>query len=96
MPIFYGLLAFKVRIQDIIIVYIVGSNNKIRINPLSTWHTSVFWGGKAFFVLFRIIIPLIIIPAWKVATLFVISDLIASYWLALAFQANHVVDGVEW
>jgi len=95
-PFFYGLLSFKVRIQDINIVYIIGSNDKIRINPLNTWHTSVFWGGKAFFILFRIIIPLIIVPAWKAVILFVIADLIASYWLALTFQANHVVDGVEW
>ncbi|GBC06134.1 hypothetical protein RclHR1_06640012 [Rhizophagus clarus] len=95
-PFLYGLLAFKVRIQDIIIVYIVGSNDKIRINPLNTWHTSVFWGGKAFFVLFRIIIPLTIISAWKVTALFVIADLVTSYWLALTFQANHVVNEVEW
>jgi hypothetical protein len=95
-PFLYGLLAFKTRIQDIIIVYFVGSNDKIRINPLSTWHTSVFWGGKTFFVLYRIIIPLIIIPAWKVVILFVIADLISSYWLTLTFQANHVVDEVEW
>ncbi|CAG8584270.1 7137_t:CDS:10 [Diversispora eburnea] len=31
-----------------------------------------------------------------VLTLFAISDAIASYWLALTFQANHVVDEVEW
>ncbi|CAI2163869.1 10968_t:CDS:10 [Funneliformis geosporum] len=95
-PLLYGLLAFKTRIQDISIVYIIGSNGKIRINPLSTWHTSIFWGGKAFFILFRIIIPLIIIPAWKFALLFVIADLVTSYWLALTFQANHVVEEVEW
>ncbi len=96
MPVLYGLLAFKVRIQDIIIVYIIGSNDKIRVNPLNTWHTSVFWGGKAFFVLFRIIIPLIITSAWKTTILFVITDLVASYWLAFTFQANHVVNEVEW
>ncbi|CAG8489278.1 9106_t:CDS:2 [Funneliformis mosseae] len=95
-PLLYGLLAFKSRIQDIIIVYIIGSNDKIRINPLNTWHTSVFWGGKAFFILFRIIIPLILIPAWKSALLFVITDLVTSYWLAITFQANHVVEEVEW
>ena len=34
--------------------------------------------------------------AWKVLTLLVIADFTASYWLACSFQANHVVDEVEW
>ncbi|CAG8462371.1 12566_t:CDS:10 [Ambispora leptoticha] len=95
-PILYGFLAFKVRIQDINILYIMKSNDKIRVNPLSQWHTMIFWGGKLFFIFYRIIIPLALIPATKVLTLFVVADLVTSYWLALTFQANHVVDEVEW
>nr|CAG8508954.1 1819_t:CDS:10 [Entrophospora candida] len=95
-PFLYGLLAFKVRIQDIIIVYILKSNDNIRINPLTTSHTLIFWGGKAFFILYRIIIPLLLLPVWKVLILFVIADMITSYWLSLTFQANHVVEEVEW
>ncbi|CAG8615962.1 4596_t:CDS:10 [Cetraspora pellucida] len=96
-PILYGFLAIKVRIQDIPILYFVGSNDKIRINPITTWHTCVFWSGKVFFVLHRIIIPLMIsFSAWKVFLLFAIADAVSSYWLALTFQANHVVGEVEW
>ncbi|CAJ0877400.1 6032_t:CDS:2 [Entrophospora sp. SA101] len=95
-PFLYGLLAFKVRIQDIIIVYILKSNDNIRINPLTTSHTLIFWGGKAFFILYRIIIPLLLLPVWKVLILFVTADMITSYWLSLTFQANHVVEEVEW
>ncbi|CAG8446338.1 8031_t:CDS:10 [Cetraspora pellucida] len=96
-PILYGFLAIKVRIQDITVLYFVGSNDKIRINPITTWHTCVFWSGKVFFVLHRIIIPLMIsFSAWKVFLLFAIADAVSSYWLALTFQANHVVGEVEW
>lgn len=124
-PILYGFLAIKVRLQDINIVYIIGSNDQIRLNSLTKWQTFIFWGGKViyliyythsctrtifnfysnigvykifqiFFIIYRLIIPMLILPFWKVLTLFAISDTIASYWLALTFQANHVVDEVEW
>lgn len=32
----------------------------------------------------------------KITLLFLLSDAISSYWLALLFQANHVVTNVEW
>ncbi|CAG8784100.1 6396_t:CDS:10 [Dentiscutata erythropus] len=91
------LTAIKVRVQDITILYFVGSNDKIRVNPITTWHNCVFWGGKVFFVLYRILVPLMMgFSAWKVFSLFAIADAVSSYWLALTFQANHVVDEVEW
>lgn len=32
----------------------------------------------------------------RVITLFLLSDAVTSYWLALTFQANHVVEDVVW
>ena len=32
----------------------------------------------------------------RLFVLFTVADLVSSYWLALTFQANHVVEGVEW
>jgi len=29
---------------------------------------------------------------WRVVVLFLIADAVSSYWLAVLFQANHVVD----
>jgi len=95
-PFLYGLLAFKVRIQDINILYFVKTNDAIRVNPLSPWHTAMFWGGKAFFVWYRLIVPLQYLPVGKVLLLFTVADMVSSYWLALTFQANHVVEEVEW
>lgn len=95
-PFLYGLLAFKVRIQDINILYFVKTNDAIRVNPLSLWHTVMFWGGKLFFVWYRVLVPLQFLPVKKVILLFTVADMVSSYWLALTFQANHVVEEVEW
>ncbi|KAF9435464.1 sphingolipid delta-4 desaturase [Entomortierella beljakovae] len=95
-PFLYGLLAFKVRIQDVSILYFVKTNDAIRVNPITTWHTVMFWGGKLFFFWYRVYVPLMYLPAKKVLLLFVVADMISSYWLALTFQANHVVEEVEW
>ena len=53
---------------------------------------------QAFFVTYRIVMPLMWtnISVARLAGLFLLSDLVSSYWLALTFQANHVVEGVEW
>jgi hypothetical protein len=32
----------------------------------------------------------------RIITLFLVSDAVTSYWLALTFQANHVVEDVVW
>lgn len=32
----------------------------------------------------------------RVLTLFAVCDAVTSYWLALTFQANHVVEDVVW
>lgn len=96
-PFLYGVLALKVRFQDVSILYVLKKNDNIRINPVTTWHTAMFWGGKAFFVFYRIALPLMMgLSAWKVLALFLINDAISSYWLALTFQVNHVVTEVEW
>jgi len=94
-PFLYGVLAWKTRIQDITILYLKGSNDSIRINPPSLHHILVFWGGKFFFLFYRLFLPSYII-GWPRTLLFlVLSDLVSSYWLALTFQVNHVVDDVE-
>lgn len=95
-PMLYAALAVKTRIQDVTILYIRKSNGPIAINPPTTIQNATFWGGKAFFLTYRILIPLLMGFSYgKVAVLFLASDIVVSYWLALTFQANHVVDDVE-
>lgn len=97
-PLLYGLLGVKVRVQDINIIFLRKLNDHIRVNPPTLWHFSIFWMGKAFFVFYRFLLPLFVLnqSVMRVLYLFVVSDLVSSYWLALTFQANHVVDDVEW
>eukprot|EP01136_Pigoraptor_vietnamica_P024768 Opistho-1_new@78077 len=96
MPLLYTLLAIKTRLQDFSILYVLRRNGAIRVNDITTYHTAMIWLGKAFFVTYRIVLPLALLPTWKAVLLFAISDAITSLWLALTFQANHVVSEVEW
>ena len=47
---------------------------------------------------YRFLVPLVMgsAPALRVFWLFLISDLVSSYYLACVFQANHVVEEVQW
>ncbi|TPX39305.1 hypothetical protein SeMB42_g06381 [Synchytrium endobioticum] len=96
-PIAYAALGMRVRIQDGILLFYHKTIDQIRVNPLSSYQKAIFWGGKGFFVFYRFILPCIFgNSASRVALLFAISDIVTSYWLALMFQANHVVEDVEW
>eukprot|EP00123_Amoebidium_parasiticum_P000149 comp10384_c0_seq1/m.5162 comp10384_c0_seq1/g.5162 ORF comp10384_c0_seq1/g.5162 comp10384_c0_seq1/m.5162 type:complete len:449 (-) comp10384_c0_seq1:695-2041(-) len=96
-PILYAALGLKTRLQDITILYLVKKNGEIRVNPITTDHALIFWGGKLTFLLYRFFLPYYLgVPVWKILAMFAVSDAVTSYWLALTFQANHVVEGVEW
>lgn len=95
-PVLYGLLATKFRINDIQIMFFLGENGKIRVNPTGPWHWSMFILGKLFWVTYRIIIPSFYLPLGHVFALVMASDLVASYYLALMFQVNHVVAPAIW
>jgi len=96
MPILYGLLGIKFRINDVNIVFFSKMNGHVKLSPINTWHLSMFVLGKAFFVFYRIVLPCLIIPFWQSILLFVISDLITSYVLAFVFQVNHVIPSAKW
>jgi fatty acid desaturase len=53
---------------------------------------------KAFFVFYRFLLPAVLTSlSWKaILWRFVVADLVSSYWLAIVFQANHVVEEVQW
>ena len=38
----------------------------IRLNPLSRSQLTVFLAGKLFFLIYRVVIPCLILPVWKV------------------------------
>lgn len=99
MPVVYGVLALQYRITDITTLYVTKNmgENQIRINPLPLFHHLIFWGGKSFWVFYRVILPIMMGMDWtRVIALLVIQDLVSSYWLAFTFQVNHVVEDVDW
>jgi fatty acid desaturase len=48
--------------------------------------------------MYRFILPLMYssVSTARIFGLFLLADAVSSYWLALLFQANHVVTDVEW
>jgi len=95
-PLLYGLLGMKIRLSDASIIYRIKKNGKIRVNPMDLWHTSVFWGGKAFWVFFRLLLPAYYVGIFQSLLLFFIGDLVTSYMLAFTFQVNHVIPHTKW
>ena len=55
----------------------------------------VFFTLQAFFVYYRFVLPAQYMSLWRVFALFAIADAVSSYWLAILFQANHVVEAVR-
>jgi hypothetical protein len=74
----------------------VKKNGEIRVNPMNTWHKTMFFGGKAFFVFYRILLPAYFVGLWRSLFVFIYSDLITSWILAFVFQVNHVVPQAKW
>jgi len=95
-PLLYGLLGVKYRINDFLVMFVYKTNGYVTLTPPNAYHLFTFFAGKAFFVLYRFIIPSFYIPIWKVFLLFAVADAFTSYVLAFVFQVNHVVPQTSW
>jgi fatty acid desaturase len=97
MPLLYGLLAVKTRIQEFYILFLFRKNGTIRVNRLSAMQWFLYFGGKIFFYTYRIVIPLLAgMPVWQLLSITVACDMFSSYYLALIFQVSHVNSNVKW
>jgi fatty acid desaturase len=95
-PMLYGLLGIKFRINDFVMMYALHKNGEIRINPPGTWHKFNFLAGKIFFVLYRLVLPAYYVGISNALWLFLVSDLITGWLLAFVFQVNHVIPQAKW
>jgi len=95
-PMLYGLLGIKFRINDFVMMYHLHRNGEIRINPPGTWHKFNFLFGKFVFLFYRIILPAYFIGISNTLYLFLVSDLITGWLLAFVFQVNHVIPQATW
>ncbi|KAI8917733.1 delta-5 desaturase [Powellomyces hirtus] len=96
-PIAYSFYGLKSRWDDVSNIYLTQSRGAIAINPLQPHQHAIFWAGKAFFLLHRIVLPaLFCVSLRRTLWLFFWADVATSLTLALVFQANHVVEHVAW
>lgn len=95
-PMLYGLLGIKYRINDLMIMFVLKTNGHIWLTPPNTWHLTMFVLGKLVFLSYRIIIPAYYFGLGSTLLAFVVADLVTSYVLAFVFQVNHVVSVAKW
>lgn len=95
-PILYSLLSIKTRLQDLSILYVLRKNGSIRINPLTDVENWIVIASKIFFFAYRVILPTMFVSWQYSLVLFFYSDAVSAIWLALSFQASHVVGEVAW
>jgi fatty acid desaturase len=92
MPILYGALGMKFRIQDFTWTFGSEKNGAIHVNTLSKGEWAHFIFTKCLFVLYRLIVPIyfIGIPLSTVLFYFILVELVSGYWLAFNFQVSHI------
>ncbi|XP_062520830.1 uncharacterized protein LOC134195765 [Corticium candelabrum] len=96
-PLLYGVLAAKTRFQDFTILFMLRKNGNIRLSNLTALQWAVFFGGKLFFVLYRLVIPMLAgASLLQVMFLLMFCDAITSYYLAITFQVSHVSVNAKW
>lgn len=92
MPVLYGLLSIKFRIQDL--TYTFGSevNGAIRVNPLGPADWAQMIGAKAFHIVQRIIVPYMVfgLSPSDILINYITLELATGYFLAFNFQVSHV------
>ncbi|KAK4536612.1 hypothetical protein CDCA_CDCA09G2637 [Cyanidium caldarium] len=94
-PLLYGVLGMKSRLQDVLEIFLWQTNGPVRVNPIS-WQDSLRQvASKLGWCWWRIAWPLS--AAWAPAQrggafwwLFVAAELTTGYYLALNFQVSHV------
>jgi fatty acid desaturase len=96
-PLLYGLLTWKMRLQDFIILLFLHKNGNIRFNKLTPLQWIVFFGGKAFFIFHRIVVPLLVgMSVSQLVFLLMFCEVMAGLYIAFTFQVSHVNTNVSW
>jgi fatty acid desaturase len=95
-PLLYGLLGIKSRLSDFQIMLQSQMDGAIRVNPPDAGHWAAFFGGKLFYVLWRLVLPSIWGGPERALLTWLVSDFFMSYTLAFVFQVNHIVSQCAW
>ena len=94
MFVLYGFTSLFMFFMD----YVKYFSKRVHTTPLKKMDAKehmIFWGGKMFFILFYIVVPIVLIgwKAWLVG--FLISQFTLGLTLAIVFQLAHVVEHAE-
>ncbi|KAL3153887.1 hypothetical protein ABBQ32_013456 [Trebouxia sp. C0010 RCD-2024] len=92
----YGLLAIKSILLDDFQSISTGSIGPVSISKLTTQEKTVFWGGKLLWLAYFIILPAVKSHhSWAaLAALWLVSEAVTGWILALMFQVAHVTPDV--
>lgn len=93
----YSLLAMKSVFLDDFVAYKSGSIGLIKISKMTSLERCVFWGGKLLYASYMLVLPAIFSchSGSRVAILYLTSQLITGWTLALMFQVAHVVEKAD-
>ncbi|KAH8807934.1 delta-5 desaturase [Xylogone sp. PMI_703] len=96
-PILYSQLTHFVKLQDII-SYLSGKLDKIHMNPFTKSQIIVFWSGKAFFFVYRCLIPYLYSASsgHRIISTFICTEMMISWMAAFMFESSHVVEDILW
>ena len=91
MPLAYGLLTLKVRLDDILYVWWTKTDGPVRVNYFDSPLVRIVL-SKGFWLCYRVILPLTLFNVhWATfLSYFLISELAGGYWLACNFQVSHI------
>lgn len=93
LPVLYGLLGLKSRVQDVVEIFGQHMNGPIRVNPISVQDVLRMIGTKCFWVFWRIVVPCKffgVLNKRQMALLFIAAEVTTGYYLAFNFQVSHV------
>jgi len=92
MPLLYGLLSIKFRMQDFSWTFLSEKNGAIHVNSIPKSEWAFFLAAKFLHLFFRILAPIFIfgIPTSTVFFYYMLVEIILGYWLACNFQVSHI------
>ncbi|KAH7425715.1 hypothetical protein KP509_11G067500 [Ceratopteris richardii] len=93
----YGLLALKSVFVDDFVAYKSNAIGLMKISRMTLPELCTFWGGKLFYAFYMLVLPAILSchSSSKVVALYLFSQVIAGWTLALMFQVAHVVEKAD-
>jgi linoleoyl-CoA desaturase len=94
-PLIYSMIAFDFILRDFMMA-LFGKSDANHVYPkMSVSDKVIFWGGKIFYFLIVIVIPLQVFPWWQVLIGFVLMMLTVGMIMAVVFQLAHINGDVE-